>query len=122
MLVSGNYFKALGLDPALGRFPTPDEVTRPGGEAVVVVSDGFWRTKLGGAPDVVGRRIRANDRELTVIGVAPPRFQGTVTMIDIDLWVPATMAPVLFAGSRELEDRGSRGYAVMGRLEPNVVT
>jgi predicted permease len=120
MLVSGNYFKGLGLDPALGRFPTPDEVARPGGEAVVVVSDGFWRTKLGGAPDVVGRRIRANDRELTVIGVAPPRFQGTVTMIDIDLWVPATMAPVLFAGSRELEDRGSRGYAVMGRLEPDV--
>jgi predicted permease len=120
MLVSANYFKALGLDPALGRFPTPDEGARPGGEAVVVVSDGFWRTKLGKAPDVVGRRMRANDRELTIIGVAPPRFQGTVTMIDIDLWVPATMAPVLFAGSRELEDRGSRGYAVMGRLEPNV--
>ncbi|MDF2774862.1 MAG: permease, partial [Geminicoccaceae bacterium] len=51
---------------------------------------------------------------------APPRFQGTITGIDFDLWVPATMAPVLLAGSRELEQRGARGYTVIGRLRPNV--
>jgi len=120
MLVSGNYFKVLGLEPSLGRFLTPDEAARPGSEPVVVVSDGFWRTRLGGSSGVVGQRLRINEQELTIIGVAPPRFQGTVTMIDIDLWVPATMAPVLFAGSGELEDRGSRGYTVMGRLKPDV--
>ena len=119
MLVSGNYFSLLGLEPALGRFLTPDEVTRPGSEAVVVISDGYWRTRLGGTPNVLGQTIRGNGQELTVVGVAPPRFQGTVTGIDIDLWMPATMAPVLFAGSRELDDRGSRGYAVLGRLRPN---
>ncbi|HEU4785945.1 MAG TPA: ABC transporter permease, partial [Gemmatimonadaceae bacterium] len=119
-LVSGNYFTALGLEPALGRFPTPDEVSRPGSEPVVVISDGFWKTRLAGASDVVGRRVRVNEQDLTIIGVAPPKFQGTVTMIDFDLWVPATMAPVLFPGSKELDDRGSRGYAMMGRLKPNV--
>ncbi len=119
-LVSGNYFTALGLEPSLGRFPTPDEVTRPGAEPVVVISQGYWKTRLAGAADVVGRRIRVNDQDLTVVGVAPPRFQGTVTMIDLDLWIPATMAPVLFRGSRELDDRGQRGYAMMGRLKPNV--
>jgi predicted permease len=119
-LVSGNYFSVLGLEPSLGRFPTPDEVTRPGSEPVVVISDGYWKTRLAGAPDVVGRRIRVNEQDLTIIGVAPPKFQGTVTMIDFDLWIPATMAPVLFPGSRELDDRGSRGYAMMGRLKPNV--
>ena len=119
-LVSGNYFPALGLEPALGRFPTADEVTRPGSEPVVVISDGYWRTRLAGAAGVIGQRIRVNDQDLTIIGVAPPKFQGTVTMIDLDLWVPATMAPVLFPGSRELDDRGSRGYAMMGRLAPNV--
>ena len=121
-LVSGNYFSALGLEPSLGRFPTPDEVTRPGSEPVVVVSNGFWKTRLGGAPDVVGQRIRVNEQDLTVIGVAPPKFQGTVTMIDFDLWIPATMAPVLFVGSKELDDRASRGYSMMARLEPNATS
>jgi predicted permease len=120
LLVSGTYFSALGLEPALGRFPTPKEVDRPGAEPVVVISDGFWKTRFGGARDVIGRRVRVNDQDLTVIGVAPPRFQGTVTMIDFDLWVPATMAPVLFPGSTELEDRGARGYSMIGRLVPNV--
>ena len=120
MLVSANYFSALGLDPALGRFPTPDEVSRPGTEPVVVISHGFWKTRLGDVANPVGRAVRINDRELAIIGVAPPRFQGTVTGVDVDLWVPATMAPVLLAGSRELEDRGIRGYALIGRLAPNV--
>jgi predicted permease len=121
-LVSGNYFTALGLEPSLGRFPTPDEVSRPGSEPVVVISNGFWKTRLAGAPDVVGRRIRVNEQDLTVIGVAPPKFQGTVTMIDFDLWIPATMAPVLFVGSRELDDRASRGYSMMARLRPNATS
>ena len=118
-LVSANYFRALGLEPSLGRFPTPDEVSVPGGQPVVVVSDGFWKTRLGGASDVVGRGIVVNGQDLTVIGVAPPKFQGTVTMLDFDLWIPATMAPVLFTGSRELEDRASRGYDMLARLRPN---
>jgi len=121
-LVSGNYFSALGLEPSLGRFPTPDEVSRAGSEPVVIISQGFWKTRLGGAPDVVGRRIRVNEQDLTVIGVAPPKFQGTVTMIDFDLWIPATMAPVLFVGSQELDDRASRGYSMMARLRPNATS
>ena len=51
-----------------------------------------------------------NDRQLTIVGVTPERFQGTVTMLTFDFWVPATMAPELLAGSRELDDRGQRGY------------
>ncbi|HET9984123.1 MAG TPA: ADOP family duplicated permease [Longimicrobiales bacterium] len=119
-LVSGNYFSALGLRPALGRFFRPEEVERPGGEPVVVVSYGFWQARLGGSPGALGRTLRVNDRELTVVGVAPPAFQGTVLALSFDLWVPATLAPVLLGGSRELEDRGLRGYAAMGRLRPRV--
>ena len=55
MLVSGNYFSVLGLEPALGRFLRLDEATRPGSEPVVVISDGFWRTRLASDPAVVGR-------------------------------------------------------------------
>ena len=116
LLVSGNYFSVLGLRPALGRFLRPDEVERPGAEPVVVISYDYWQTHFGGEPSVLGRTMLVNDRQLTVIGVAPERFQGTVTMMNFSLWVPATLAPALLAGSGELEDRAFRGYAVLGKL------
>ena len=118
LLVSGNYFSALGLKPALGRFVQPNEAARPGATPVVVISYSYWQTRLGGTADALNRTLRVNDRELTIVGVTPERFQGTVTMLTFDLWVPATMAPELFAGTRELEDRGQRGYNVAGRLAP----
>src|SRR4029079_14208376 len=49
LLVSGNYFSALGLKPALGRFPQPDEVTRAGGAPVVVISHSYWQTRFSGS-------------------------------------------------------------------------
>ena len=118
LLVSGNYFSALGLKPALGRFLQPDEVEQTGSAPVVVISYAYWQTRFNSASTVLGQTLRVNDRQLTIVGVAPERFQGTVTMLAFDLWVPATMAPELLAGSRELEDRGQRGYYVAGRLAP----
>jgi putative ABC transport system permease protein len=118
LLVSGNYFTALRLRPALGRFLREDEVARPGGEPVLVVSYDYWQTHLGGDRSAIGRSIRVNDRLLTVIGVAPPRFQGTVLGLNFDMWAPATLAPLLLGGSAELTDRSLRGYAVLARLAP----
>ena len=118
LLVSGNYFSALGLRPALGRFLRADEVERAGGAPVVVISHSYWQTRYDGDASVLGRTIRVNERPLTIVGVTPTGFQGTITMLAFDLWVPATMAPELLAGSRELEDRGQRDYAVAGRLAP----
>ena len=116
LLVSGNYFRGLGLQPARGRFLREDEVTRAGAAAVVVISDGYWETRFARSRDVIGQTLRVNDRPLTIIGVAPAGFQGTVLGLDFDLWVPATMAPMLLGASRELDDRGIRGYSLMGRL------
>ena len=120
LLVSGNYFSALGLRPALGRFIQPEDAARPGGERVLVISHEYWQTHFGGSPGVLGQSIRVNDRPLTIIGVAPPQFQGTVLFMNFSFWTPATLAPVLFAGSTELEDRSQRGYSVLGRLAPYV--
>jgi predicted permease len=117
LLVSGNYFSALGLRPALGRFLRADEARRSGGEPVVVISYDYWQTRIGGARDVLGQTLRVNDRPLTIVGVAPERFQGTALGLNFDLWVPATLAPSLLGGSGELEDRTARGYSVMGRLQ-----
>jgi predicted permease len=117
-LVSGNYFSALGLKPAIGRFIQPQEAERPGTEPVVVISYDYWQTRFAGAPGVVGQKMRVNDRELTIIGVAPQHFQGTMVPLKFELWVPATMTPTLLAGARDLEDRTARSFSLIAMLRP----
>jgi predicted permease len=116
--ISGNYFSALGLKPAIGRFIQPEEAERPGTEPVLVISYDYWQTRFGGAAGIVGQKVRVNDRELTVIGVAPKQFQGTMIPLKFDLWAPATMTPALLGGARDLEDRTSRGFSLIGMLRP----
>jgi predicted permease len=116
--ISGNYFSALGLKPAIGRFIHPEEAEHPGTEPVLVISYDYWQTRFGGSPGIVGQKVRVNDRELTVIGVAPKQFQGTMIPLKFDLWAPATMTPALLGGARDLEDRTSRGFSLIGMLRP----
>ena len=117
-LVSGNYFSALGLKPAIGRFIRPEEAERPGTEPVVVISYDYWHTRFRGVPGAVGQKLRVNERELIVIGVAPREFQGTMVPLKVELWVPATMTPALLGGARDLEDRGVRAFSLIGLLRP----
>src|ERR1700676_2355792 len=117
-LVSGNYFSALRLKPAIGRFIRPEEAERPGTEPVVVISYDYWQTRFRGAPEAVGQKMRGTERERTVIGVAPKHFQGTTVPLKFDLWVPATMTPVLVAGARDLDDRTARPFSLIGMLRP----
>ncbi len=119
-LVSGNFFDVLGLKPALGRLLMPADTARPGGEAVAVISFDYWHSHYAGAPDVLQQTIRANDQVLTIVGVAPRDFQGSVLGLSFDVWLPATIAPVMFRGSNELTDRDQRGYAIMGHLRDGV--
>lgn len=112
LLVSDNYFTALGLRPAVGRFPTPHEMS-PAGEAVAVISHDFWRTRFAGDPQVTTRSVRVNGRRLAIAGVTPEGFQGTVLGLTFDVWLPAALSSGAW---RDLEGRGSRGFAVMGKL------
>ena len=116
LLVSDNYFSSLGLTPVLGRFLRPEEVDKPGTAPVVVISHQYWQTRLGGAASALGQHLRVNATDVTVVGVAPRGFKGTVLMLTFDFWMPATLAPVLMPGSKELDDRGARSYTVMGTL------
>jgi predicted permease len=116
-LVSGNYFSALGLTPAVGRFIRPEEVERPGTEPVIVISYDYWQTRFRGVPEVVGQKLRVNERNLTVIGVAPREFQGTMPPLKFELWAPATMTPTLLGGARDLDDRTSRAFSLIGILK-----
>jgi predicted permease len=117
-LVSGNYFSALALKPAIGRFFRPEEAERPGTEPVLVISYDYWQTRFRGAPNAVGQTLRVNERDLIVIGVAPKDFQGTMVPLKFELWAPATMAPALLGGTRDLEDRTIRSFSLIGMLRP----
>jgi predicted permease len=119
LLVSENYFSALGVRPALGRFFTADEadLTR---EPVIVISHRVWKARFDLSPETVGRPLRVNGRSFTVIGVTPEPFQGTTVGLQFDAWIPSTVASVLSPGSRETEQRSLRGYGVMGRLRAGV--
>lgn len=116
LLVSDNYFSALGLRPAVGRFPQPPEAS-PGGEPVAVISHDFWQTRFAGDPNVTSRTVRVNGRSLPIAGVVPEGFQGTVLGLAFDVWLPAALSP---AAWRDLESRGSRGFTVTGKLRPGV--
>ncbi|HEX9366849.1 MAG TPA: ADOP family duplicated permease [Vicinamibacterales bacterium] len=118
LLVSGNYFASLALTPALGRFPRADEVDRPGTAPVMVISYDYWRTRFSGAASALGQTLRVNGVDMTIVGVAPRGFRGTILMLTFDFWLPATMAPVLMPGSTELDDRGVRAYTLTGTLAP----
>lgn len=116
-LVTANYFDVLGVSPAQGRFFTTDEGRTVGAAPVLVVSDAFWRTRLGGDPNAIGRPITVNGHAFTLIGVAPPAFRGLYTGMLIDAWIPITMQPQLRPRSN-LTD-GSWLWA-FGRPRPGV--
>jgi predicted permease len=90
-LVSGNYFRLLGVRSQLGRLFTDEEDSPRAGVPVAIVSDGFWRGALGGERDAIGRRIELGGRPYTVIGVAPEGFSG-IDREKIDLWIPIASA------------------------------
>jgi predicted permease len=85
-----------------------------------VISYDYWHAHFAGSMAAIGRTLYVNDAPFTIVGVAPRRFQGTTLGLAFDLWIPATMAPVVIAGSREIDDRGQRGYTVFGRLRTAV--
>ena len=92
LLVTDNYFRMLGIRPALGRFPASGGERVTGDLAVAVLSHGFWQRQFGGDRSVLNRVIRLNDTALTVIGVAPAGFTGTVVGQRVDFFVPLQMA------------------------------
>ena len=120
-LVSANYFDLLQVKPVLGRGFLPDEVLHEGGAPVAVISYGMWHARFGGKPDVLGKTIRLNRHEMTIIGVAPRGFHGSLAGVVFDVWAPATMATAMGTGDGTLHYRGTRDQtSTIVRLKPGV--
>ena len=120
MMVSGNYFHLLGVEPRLGRGFRGDEDRVPGRDAVVVLGPDFWKHEFASDPAVVGRTIRLNGTEFTVIGVAPDSFPGMMIFGHPDFYMPLAMAPVFSTSPQKnfFEDRDDRELTVRARLKP----
>jgi predicted permease len=120
-LVSSNYFDLLKVKPVLGRGFLPEEVLHEGGAPVAVISYGMWQTRFGGDRNVLGKTIRLNRHELTIIGVAPREFHGSLAGVVFDVWVPATMATAMGTGNSTLHYRATRDQtSTIVRLKPGV--
>ena len=112
----------LGVKPVRGRAFLPSESgDKPGAFPVAVISYRLWQSLFQGDPGVVGRTIRVNRYELTVVGIAPEEFRGTMPGMLMEIWIPMSMAPLLNGqGDWLLEDRGARQMWVTARLKPGV--
>jgi predicted permease len=116
-VVSSNYFDTLGVSLAAGRAFTREE-ERPGaGQAVVIVRHD--RASL------LGRTIKVNGRDFTVVGVTPPRFTGTMALFAPEMWLPLGMFDVVVNdifknNGLPFSDRRNQALVVAGRLKPGV--
>ena len=121
MMVSGNYFRVLGVEPVVGRSFRNEEDQVAGRNAVVVLSADFWKQEFGGSSTVLGQLVRLNGTDFTVIGVAPDTFTGMQIFEHPDFYMPLAMAPVFSTDARKnlLEDRDARELKVRARLRPD---
>jgi len=111
--VTSNFFKVVGVSPAIGRAFT-DADDRAGGEPTVILSNEFWRTQFAADPSVLGRSLTLNAIPCTIIGVLPRGFQY---LRPYDVFV--SVAPV--SGTPMLQLRGNHnGFNAVGRLKPGI--
>jgi len=117
LLVSGDYFQALGVGTAHGRLLAPHDDGAPGASPVVVASHAAFQRLFAGDPAALGATITLNGRAYTLVGVAAPEFRGNIAALAPDFFVPLNMSAALRIGRAEdFERRGSRSLLLGGRL------
>jgi predicted permease len=117
-LVSGNFFDVLGVRPVLGRVFLREEFgDKPNGFPVAVISQRYWRAHFHADPNVIGRTITVNRQAITVVGIAPADFHGSMAGLAFDVWIPYMMQPQLQGvGEWMLRDRKTRNLLGILRL------
>jgi predicted permease len=125
-LVSGDYFRTLGVQPVIGHAFGPEVDRTRDAFPVAVISYGFWSRRFNLDPQVIGRKIEIEKTSFEIIGVTPPRFFGEAVGDQPDLWVPATMQTAVYPGTDLLTAFPDGNIdqhmwlQVMARLKPGV--
>jgi predicted permease len=120
MLVSGSYFPVLGVQPAIGRLLSPADDQKVGESAVVVLSHAYWTRRFGQRGDVINQTMVVNGQTLTIVGVTPPKFEGTTLGAQPEVFVPITLRGVMQQGFNGFHNRRSYWAYLFARLRPGV--
>jgi predicted permease len=117
---TGNYFDVLGIHPWLGRFFGASDEHGPNSAPYIVLTYAYWQTRFQGDRGVVGRTVRLNQHPFTIVGVAPPGFQGTLLFLGPDFFVPIVDEEQLGGASLDLRETEDGVFAALGHLKPGV--
>ena len=121
-LVSGAYFKVLGIRPALGRLLEPSDDQSLGAHPVAVLSYRYWQSRLGGDPSALNRTVIVNGNPFTVVGVASPDFDGTTVGVRPAVFVPLAMTAQVgqsIPGMKDFDTSRRRYWLYLfGRVAP----
>ncbi len=124
LLVSGNYFSALGIDPVAGSPIGTDDDRTPescGSRGpVAMLSEQFWTRRFNRDPGVIGRSIRVEGEPLTVVGIVPGRFRGTRVGALPDVFMPMMFAPKIFHSPNTLSGAYNHWLRIIIRKKPGV--
>jgi macrolide transport system ATP-binding/permease protein len=118
LMVSPNYFQALGVQPVLGRGFAPDEGTGWNAHPVTVISFREWQDRFHGDRAIIGKTQQYNNVTYVIVGVAPEGFIGTFVGYAMQFYVPTSMQAAFDPSGYRLEDRGARwieGFALLKR-------
>jgi len=120
--VTGNYYAALGVQPAVGRVLN-DEDDKAGAAPVAVLSHRYWQKRFGGDAAIVGKQINLNNVSFTVVGVSAKGFDGAAGVgTSQDVSIPVAIEPQLYADKDRsyMNGAGVWWLRIMGRLKPGV--
>ncbi len=118
--VSGNYFTALGLQPAVGRLYRSSEGETPGEPLLVVLGYGYWQKRFHSDPRAVGKQILVNGRSATIIGIVPRQFQGMYSIFETHIYLPMSAMIQEESASLFWDNRDRRRILAFGRLRPGI--
>ena len=115
-VVSDNYFRVLGVAPAMGRDFAPDDDRGQIGY-VVIISHDLWQKRFGGDPGVIGKTVRLDDDPMTIIGIMPSGFRHVLESgaSPMEVWAPIALDN---PDTNFLNVRNARVYDLIGRLKP----
>ena len=117
--ITDTYFPLLGVEPALGRALLPEENQEPLARPVAMISYGLWQRLYGADPQIIGKKIRLNNFDYTIVGVAPRGFTGFTD--SAEAWIPFMMRDAAWPEVAKfdfLHSRDVHWIKVLGRLKP----
>ena len=118
--VSGTYFQTLAVSAQIGRVISENDDSTEGGHPVLVISNSFWKHRLGGDPAVLDHKIKLGDAIFNIVGVAPAEFFGTKVGEAPDAWAPLSMMASIPPGWNGRKENFSESLYILGRLKPGV--